>query len=79
MKRRFFFDLHNGGLSHVCETGVEAANLDEVVEAAYAIVREMHDNDEAPVDSWTLIIRGEDGASLKTLYLSTRADDPSTA
>ena len=79
MERRFFFDLTGGQGTLYDEKGVEAADLDEAIEAARAVLEEMRDNEEAPAEHWTLIIRGEDGATLKTISLASGAvDQPTT-
>ena len=71
MGRRFYFDLTNGQDLIRDDEGVVATNLGEAVKEAQAALDDMrgrHPGD-FPGTGWELIIRDEDGATLKTLPL----------
>lgn len=59
--RRFYFDLADGVTTIRDEEGVEATNLDQALEAAESVIREMRANGVLAHlgDGWTLCIRVE--------------------
>ncbi|ACA21235.1 hypothetical protein M446_7009 (plasmid) [Methylobacterium sp. 4-46] len=59
--QRFYFDLADGVTTIRDDVGVEAVNLDEALEEAEAVIREMRANGELAHlgDGWTLSIRAE--------------------
>ena len=69
MAERFFFDLTDGLNKIPDEVGVLAADLDEAVEQAQAVLAEMRVNDELAdiVGAWMLTIRDAGGDTLVTL------------
>lgn len=71
MNQKFYFDLTNGEDLIRDDEGVDASGPDEAIEEARAVLSEMRKGDGAtmPGDGWQLIIRDEDGATVKTLPL----------
>lgn len=69
MGQRFFFDLTDGIDNLSDDEGVEAASLDETLEAAHAIIAEMRTKQELPAqgEGWELHIRDERGAIVMKL------------
>ncbi|WP_018261435.1 DUF6894 family protein [Methylobacterium sp. WSM2598] len=59
--QRFYFDLADGVTTIRDEEGVEAANPDEALEAAEAVIQETRANGELAQlgDGWTLCIRAD--------------------
>lgn len=71
MSRRFHFDLTNGEETIRDAEGVDASGPDEAIEEAQAVLDEMCSGEGTAMrgGGWQLIIRDEDGATLKTLPL----------
>ncbi len=69
---RYFFDIVTDTGIVRDDTGVEAADNDEVLDQAWGVISELTaDNDIPEVDNvWTLIIRDEAGAVVGKLPLS---------
>ena len=67
----FHFDLTNGEETIRDTDGVDAIGPDQAIKEARAALDDMRGNAEAlgSGDGWQLIIRDEDGATLKTLPL----------
>ncbi|ACA21128.1 hypothetical protein M446_6888 [Methylobacterium sp. 4-46] len=67
--RRFYFDLADGVTTIRDKEGVEAADLNEALEAAEAVIQEMRAKGELAHfgDGWTLSIRLEAGTVLAIL------------
>lgn len=71
MTQRVYFDLINGRAAIRDDEGVEVQDLDQATEEARAVIDEMRAKNDlsSPEEDWSLVIRGEDGATLKTLPL----------
>ena len=69
MPERFYFDIVSGDESIRDEDGVEAPSLEEALDEARGVIREMADELAAadPGESWTMIVRDASGALVARL------------
>jgi hypothetical protein len=61
---RFYFDIENGEGSIRDEEGVEAASVEQALDEARSVIREMAAELTAanPDETWTLIVRDASGS-----------------
>lgn len=66
---RCYFDLVSESQTIPDDDGVEVEELAQAISEAHAAMREMREGEEFEQlpGSWSLVIRGEDGATLATL------------
>lgn len=71
MTSRFYFDLTNGPDTLRDDEGVEASSFDEAAGQAQAALEDMRSSEEvpAPGERWQMIIRDENGMTLKLVPL----------
>ena len=64
MAERFYFDIENGEASIRDEEGVEAASVEQALDDARSVIREMAAELTAgnPDETWTLIVRDASGS-----------------
>lgn len=64
MAERFYFDIENGQASIRDEEGVEAASVEQALDEARSVIREMSAEltDANPDQTWTLIVRDASGS-----------------
>ncbi|KNY19588.1 hypothetical protein [Methylobacterium sp. ARG-1] len=64
MAERFYFDIENGQASIRDEEGVEAASVEQALDEARSVIREMFAEltDANPDQTWTLIVRDASGS-----------------
>jgi hypothetical protein len=74
LAERFFFDLTDGQSTIPDEGGVLAADVDEAIAQAEAVLGEMRADDELSDDdgAWAMIIRDAAGHLLMTLPIVPR-------
>lgn len=78
---RLYFDLSNGLSTNRDLEGVLAADLDEAIMEAQAIIGEMHVNGELSEDAegWMLVIKDASGEALMTLPIVPGVQTPALA
>ena len=72
MAERFYFDIENGEESIHDEEGVEAASVEQALDEARSVIREMAAELTAanPDRTWTLIVRDASGSLVGRLPIS---------